>query len=448
MDSMSATPTLGSISPIIRTPLSPSWSTKSPDNFVKASESQIFINLVASTLGAGILSLPWGMAGSSLITGVFALGFNLLLTGCAIMLYIRAAERTQLFDVGSVMSRLPGKVGTLMQWMTNLDMGLAGMCCLLAYNILVGDSLSKVFPSLSRKFAIMLANVVILPICFLPQKWLAVTSSLSVLVNIYLFLLILYEAFTNPIAEDVCYLGFQLGSASILANLFMATCIQYIVFPMYYELEDRSPEKFQKLLIRAFSMVFLFFGAFAGSAYLRWGSQVSSNILLSFPRNGAGLIAQFGVCLIVLSNYPIMTISMVQPLQFIGMKQKVGNKPRETTPLLDVPEEEHLSLSREKKKPFLRFLRPIAIVTLVVVMMFASFYVTQLGSVNVFTGSMMMIVFLGFGPGLTGMFLLDPIPGGRIIYTCLIIFALVMSMTALALKGSNYVSELESSCLL
>ena len=82
------------------------------------------------------------------------------------------------------------------------------------------------------------------------------------------------------------------------------------------------------------------------------------------------------------------------------------------------------------------------------VMMFASFYVTQLGSVNVFTGSMMMIVFLGFGPGLTGMFLLDPIPGGRIIYTGLIIFALIMSMTALALKGSNYVSELESSCLL
>lgn len=371
------------------------------------------------------------------------------------MLYIRAAERTQLFDVGSVMSRLPGNVGTVMQWMTNLDMGLAGMCCLLAYNILVGDSLSKVFPSLSRKFAIMLANVVILPICFLPQRWLAVTSSLSVLVNIYLFLLILYEAFTNPIAEDVCYLGFQLGSASILANLFMATCIQYIVFPMYYELEDRSPDKFQKLLIPAFSMVFLFFGAFAGSAYLRWGSQVSSNILLSFPRNGAGLIAQFGVCLIVLSNYPIMTISMVQPLQFIGMKQKVdnnlsvhSNKPLETTPLLDVPEEKQVKLSSQKTTPCLRFLRPIAIVVLVVVMMFASFYVTQLGSVNVFTGSMMMIVFLGFGPGLTGMFLLDPIPGGRIIYTGLIIFALIMSMTALALKGSNYVSELESSCLL
>ena len=50
------------------------------------------VNLVTGGLGAGILTLPWGMAGASVLTALLLTVLVVVLNGFTIMILVRAAE--------------------------------------------------------------------------------------------------------------------------------------------------------------------------------------------------------------------------------------------------------------------------------------------------------------------------------------------------------------------
>lgn len=57
----------------------------------------VTVNLILAGLGAGILSLPWTLAGAGIINGVFWNFFVVALCYMTMMFVVVAAERAQVF---------------------------------------------------------------------------------------------------------------------------------------------------------------------------------------------------------------------------------------------------------------------------------------------------------------------------------------------------------------
>merc|ERR1719408_1156803 len=103
--------------------------------------------------------------------------------------------------------------------------------------------------------------------------------------------------------------------------MMQAVTIQMCVLPMYYELEDRSPEKFTRCVNIAFFSLFLIFAGFSVLAEMNFGTSSESNILLNIPVNYqsakglCGMIAQLGMIVSISAVYPIMFAPMIAPVR-------------------------------------------------------------------------------------------------------------------------------------
>merc|ERR1719487_2619331 len=120
----------------------------------------------------------------------------------------------------------------------------------------------------NRHIVVGLTALIILPITFLNQRNMAWTSSVVVLVNVYIFLLLIRLYEVQPTPTDVCILGFSTGSIAMVSAMMQAVIIQMCILPMYGQLEDRSPRKFQGIVMTAFSALFAIFAGFSAIAYL------------------------------------------------------------------------------------------------------------------------------------------------------------------------------------
>merc|ERR1711959_249188 len=85
------------------------------------------INVFMSCLGAGILSLPWNLAGSSLIVGCIIMVFGFIFTVFTTDIIIRAAEKYNTFDLGQLCRYLPIHIriyaiyiSNILVWLTSL----------------------------------------------------------------------------------------------------------------------------------------------------------------------------------------------------------------------------------------------------------------------------------------------------------------------------------------
>merc|ERR1719476_539775 len=166
---------------------------------------------------------------------------------------------------------------------------------------------------------VALSCALVLPLCFLNQRYLSFTSVLAVLVNIYLLVEIvgLYgiRESQGTLPRRNCWLGYGPGNVSMVSAMVQCVVVQCCVLPMYREMEGRTPAKFVNAVIVAFLALAAFFGIYAVVAYQALGAEVKSNALLSLPRGVASNLAWIGTILIVAAVYPIMMISLVSPIE-------------------------------------------------------------------------------------------------------------------------------------
>lgn len=177
------------------------------------------VNLITGGLGAGILTLPWGMAGASVVVALLLILLVVSLNACTILILVHAAEEHGKFDLGSLLRLVPGRwAGPLAQgacnalvWLT-LWMTLVGARSALpaaaprsrarlpllhrgrpgaGYLIIIQDCLVPLAPAgslLSRRWVwAVIASCVVLPLSLTDLKFLSWTSAFSVCVNLYLF---------------------------------------------------------------------------------------------------------------------------------------------------------------------------------------------------------------------------------------------------------------------
>lgn len=368
-----------------------------------ATGAQLMLNIVVCGLGTGLFTLPWSVAGASCFLGVAIVAFVLALNAWTIFLLVEAAEAYQAFDIGSLLSHLPGQLGHTLPRVVNFTIWVGGFFCLVSYVIVIADCAAP-FAQLGPWRLKTLASLLVLPLCFLDQRWLSMTSSMSVGAVAVVFWLLLQLSHDTEAFPSLCLAGVSWGTVSMFASMMQTVILQMCVLPMYGEMKDRSPGSFERVVFWSFLILFKICACFAVLGYMIFGPDVKSNVLLSLPASLSGKMARLCAGASVMGVYPLILKSMIAT-----------------------------------------FHSPGAIVAAVLL---TSLCLSDLGKLNIVNGAVSTGVFVAVVPFMVGLHLLERVQQSialRLGLFLLLIFGVLGSLFALLLDD-NYERELSAAC--
>lgn len=382
-----------------------------------ASARSITLNLITGGFGIGIFSLPWSMAGASLVPGLLTIIAVVAVNVGTISILVEGADKYQAFDLGALLSNLPKRISFFAQTLTNISVWAVLFVTQVGYTNVMADAVMSMTAGtgLDRKLATVLVSIVVLPICFLNQKYLNFTSTFAVLVNLYIFAVM---ASSPKNTDGACLLGAGTGTISMISCMMQAIVIQMCVLPMYAELEGRSPRKFRRVVRHSFSALAVVFCAFAGVGYLTYGPKVNGNILDSLPKTGWGKAAKVGAGLCMGGVYPIFQQAMVAPVW--NMEGLV----------------------------YRRVWYAMAVVITIALTTLAALRFRDIAALNVITGAFCAVIFVAVIPSLIGLTMLDKNSRKwRAVMLTLLLGGSVAGILGLVFKD-NYSAELDNQCML
>lgn len=396
-------------------------SSKAP----QATSLNLIANLVTAGLGTGVFTLPWSTAGASIFPALLIIALVLSLNAWTIAILVEAAERHQVFDLGNLLARLPGHLGKVSQIVCNAVLAFSMYLVLVGYIVVIADCFQTSIPAGAhqRTYIVVVASVVILPLCFLDQRRLSFTSVLAVVANAVIFGQ-LFAQFGIEEAQGtrppICYLGMSQGVIAMVSAMMQTVVIQMCVLPMYKELKDRTPAKMNRITVVSFSALFLICAGYSVAGYLTFGQGVSSNILLDLPSNHWGHASRLSAAAAVAAVFPIVLGPMVAPIA------------------------SEVSENRLSKN-----LLGMAICGIVFAVMCAALYVHDLGFLNVVNGAMSMGVFVALVPSLVGLHLLGPrstVVSWRIGMYTLAVVGFLFSIVGMVMTD-NYATAAKWACM-
>lgn len=394
----------------------------------KATANELTMNLITGGLGTGIFTLPWSTAGASVFPAVAITAAVLAVNAWTISIIVEAGERHQTFNLGALLGRLPGTMGRAAENIVNAFIWISLSLCLLSYLIVITDCLStsmhaSVGLGSSRVPFVVIAGMIVLPLCFMDQRRLSFSSTVAVLATANIFLCIFSQFLSAEQAGTTvpaCYFGLSTGFVSMFSAMMQVVVIQMCVLPMYSELEDRSPAKFNRIIAVSFSALFLLCAGFAVMGYLAFGKEAHSNVLLNLPDTHWGHASRIGAAAAVAGVYPIIMNPMITPLKTSAVALRSG--------------------------PGVVSAATIGVVAVTAI---AAVFVMDLGAVNIFNGALSCGVFVALGPSTVGLYLLDAQRSGSAVMRAALyanaFVGLLLALLGLIFKD-NYTSNLASAC--
>jgi len=437
-----------------------------------ATVTQLTISLIVGGLGAGILSMPWSAAGASVIPSIIIAILVLGINAWTIMILVITAEKYQEFDVAALLSKLPGRMGKISFPVFNVLVWLTMFGCLIGYMIVVADAMAPLtgeaavfssYPFNSREFWIISSSVILIPICFLPMKYLSFTSTLSLVVTIYLLVLINYNWAVDDTPKAICYMGIGRGSIAYLSTMMYSVAIQMCVLPMYQELENRTPKKFFKVIVYAFGTLMIIYCAFSVCGYFSFGGTVPSNVLTAHWALSENIVytVRLGTVLVVIGVYPVMMFPMIAPLRTLKARE---DKKRSTNSDLS-----RIS-SSDLNSPFLAddssdspinnrgssssssssvtkimtqwWVIPVVTIVIIACAMALAFVIPNLGEMTIINGAASCIGFISLCPFLIGFFMMGSGTCTRIGLVCLLVSGTVIGILGFIYKD-NYIQDVD-----
>jgi hypothetical protein len=214
----------------------------------RTSATATTVNLINASLGSGILSLPWATAGSSLFVSVGLTFLVLALNGVTNMILVVAAERSQCFDLGNLLGKMPTSWSRVARAFVDLIIWISVFVGLVGYYLIAEDSFGPFWPSqwvspwCGRVASLTLSTAVVLPLCFLDQSRLALSSSFCIAANLFLFGVVLVAWYwprllsseeAAAVADRACLLGWGRGAVTMATALMQAIILQMCVLPMF-----------------------------------------------------------------------------------------------------------------------------------------------------------------------------------------------------------------------
>lgn len=396
------------------------------------------INVFMSCLGAGILSLPWNLAGSSLIVGCVIMFFGFIFTVFTTNIIICAAEKYNTFDLGQLCSHLPIHIRIYAIYISNVLVWLTSLGCLISYEITAADAMSGIFPSIERVYWVLGSGVLALSLCLVPPNFLSFTSSISIFINFYLFVLVVLD-FNEAMRDlskrntEICLLGFDRGAITFLSGFAASSTVQCVCLPIYRDLDNKNPILFRKIMTYALSILLILFCVFCACAYIAYDLvRVKEDMLDLLPNKLEGNIARSGMMIVVICVYPFVLEPMVTPFF------------QSETSTTDV---KVVTVAEQKiELPLLKF-RVVITIAITAIATIISTFVEKLGVINVINGALCLFFYMGIAPGFVGLYLLESSSfSWKLSMYLMMIAAFILSIIALIFTD-NYASELTKTCL-
>ncbi|CAJ1435740.1 unnamed protein product [Effrenium voratum] len=418
------------------------------------------LNLINASLGSGALSLPWAAAGASLMAAAGVMFLVLALNLGTNLILVVAAERLQIFDLGGLLGKLPGFWARPLRLFFDVSIWCSVGLTLVGYLVVVSDALAPL--GLAKDAGLLLGACAVLPLCLMDPKYLAFSSGLSVLANVYLvaliaFLFLARPQGTNANAAGFCMLGYGPGLITMCSALMQSMIFQMCTLPLYETLQARSVRRFGGCLLASFSFVFVLFFALCCMSLSLYGEDaVASNLLQDLPEDAWGNFARLGLGLSVLAVYPIYLESMVAPLKHAEARaQRLHHPLQLPSPASSDFESDDVvgtlsarSLARAKAQVLGLWLQlplpasRLAVPAVVLASALGGSIAPHLGTCNIMNGASQVAAMVGWAPGCAGLFLVgDTGPLWRCLMAALILFATLMSVVGM-MYTDNFVPEM------
>jgi len=401
-----------------------------------------------------MFSLPWTMAGASVVPGVIAIFGVIGINVFTIVVLVEAAEKHKAFDLGALLRKLPGFLGPFAQFVTNVSIWFTMILTLIGYVIAIRDAAVDLIGddwfARERWRLAALATLVIMPLCFVDQKYLSFSSVIAVIVNINLLVVVCAllgeRAGSEKKGEQLCMFGFAKGSLTMISTVTNTIIVQMCVLPMYEVLENRSPRKFLRVLLVSFGCLSLLLSIFCLVAYLAIGNDVDGNVLKSLPETTWIAVSRGGVIFVILAVYPIFLLPMVAPLRSLDLRFFLRRG------ALDERTALHRQAEREQLKELAAGRRRVYVNVVTLAIIVASFLgalvLTDLGPLNAVNGAMCVGIFTSLGPGLVGLFLVDRNSIlWKVAMGSLLIFGAVAMGLGVAFSDKNYHEAMSKACM-
>ena len=291
-----------------------------------ASSLSCYTNLTNTIIGSGVLGLPFAIANSGLILGLILVGTS---AGLAIFsLHLLSISASKVPPPASFYSVTEASVPQL-TFLIDLAVAIQcfGVCA--SYLIVVGGLMPDVASQLGvtsgffteRYPWILIAFCFVAPLsCFHKMDALKFTSGLSVAFVLFLMVMVLLysldvdklEPCTDDGDDDGDCVGdkpmFSVTSDTfrVLSIFIFAFSCQTNIFPVVNELRNPTQARFDAISTSAIFSAGSIYVVVAIAGFLTYGSEVESNILVSYPKQTMTTVARICVSLLVTFSYPIL----------------------------------------------------------------------------------------------------------------------------------------------
>ncbi|KAG4301723.1 hypothetical protein PCK1_002208 [Pneumocystis canis] len=285
-----------------------------------ASFSSSVSNLLNTAIGAGMLAMPYSMALTGLVPGIFLILFSGATCFLGLYFLVRCAAKlergTASFNTLSSLS---------MPWVAillDLTIGINCFGASVSYLILIGDvmpqvvlmfkkTISETSYLISRYFWITIFIFVVAPFTFFRRldslRYVSIVSLISIG---YMVLIIIIYVFRRNIWNTDAKIDLFEGKgvsgffSSISVFAFSYSCHQNML-PIVNEIRDNSHRNILNVIITSMVISTLIYLAVAILGYLSFGTNVPGNIVLAYEYSVATTIARIAIVILIAFSYPL-----------------------------------------------------------------------------------------------------------------------------------------------
>ena len=312
-------------------PIRASASTPGSGTGTATIPNEIF-NLVKSIIGAGVFSLPAGIAAfgnapSALVPACFLVTIMGVISAYTFVLTARVCAKT---GASSYSQAWDVTRGTSSSWIVAASLALGCMALNLAYSLILADTFQGFASMLgigaSRNMVLgILTTFIFLPLCWMKNlSSLAPFSIVGLLCSAYAGLAIAIRYFgnayklpagkfiadlaTRPSFGSIGAKGALSAKTLILVSMLLTAYSAHFNAPKFYtELKENTIERFNIVASTSFGISIAFYCFVASLAFLTFGSGCSAMVLNNYSSKDLLLTAsRFAVAISLVFSYPLV----------------------------------------------------------------------------------------------------------------------------------------------
>lgn len=286
----------------------------------KTTTFHAFLLLLKAFLGTGIIFLPKAFSNGGLaFCNVMIILFSLISYYCFVIL-INTTKELGVSGYGDAGYKIFGKgIRTLIL----LSLVLSQLGFSSSYVVFVGSNLREMYnlvwdQDLSIKGFILYQLILFLPISL--TRKISKLGFCALIADVFIFMGLIYiysqstiNLFEHGISKKIQYFNSESWSLFIGTAVFAYEGIGLLI-PIKESM--KNPEQFNKLLILVMIIVTLVFTSLASLAYLSYGDDVKTVILMNFPHNSLTLTIQFCYSIAILLSTPLQIFPAIKIVEF------------------------------------------------------------------------------------------------------------------------------------